>query len=84
MRSAEARVAAAGVARTSAQQQYESELRRFDSGLSTVFLVLQRQTDYVAAQAREIEAQTDLSTATAALRRATGTTLETRGITLGP
>ena len=83
VRSAEARVAAAGVARTSAQQQYESELRRFDSGLSTVFLVLQRQTDYVGAQAREIEAQADLSTATAALRRATGTTLETRGVTLG-
>jgi outer membrane protein TolC len=84
VRSAEARVAAAGVARVSAQQQYESELRRFESGLSTVFLVLQRQTDYVTAQAREIEAQADLSTATASLRRATGTTLETRGVTLGP
>jgi outer membrane protein len=83
VRSAEARVAAAGVARSSAQQQYESELRRFESGLSTVFLVLQRQTDFVGAQAREIEAQADLSTSTAALRRATGTTLETRGVTLG-
>jgi HAE1 family hydrophobic/amphiphilic exporter-1 len=83
VRSAEARVAAAGVARTSAQQQYESELRRFESGLSTVFLVLQRQTDFVGAQAREIEAHADLSTATAALRRATATTLETRGVTLG-
>lgn len=34
VRSAEARVAASGVARASAQQQYESELRRFESGLS--------------------------------------------------
>jgi HAE1 family hydrophobic/amphiphilic exporter-1 len=82
VRSAEARVAAAAVARSSAQQQYESELRRFDSGLSTVFLVLQRQTDFVSAQAREIQAQADLNTATASLRRATGTTLEARGVQL--
>ncbi len=82
VRSAEARVAAAGVARASAEQQYESELRRFDSGLSTVFLVLQRQTDFVAAQAREIQAQADLNTATSSLRRATGTTLEARGVRL--
>ena len=84
VRSAEARVAAAAVARTSAQQQYESELRRFESGLSTVFLVLQRQTDSVAAQAREIQAQADLNTAAASLRRATGTTLDARGVQLAP
>ena len=82
VRSAEARVAAAAVARSSAQQQYESELRRFDGGLSTVFLVLQRQTDFVSAQAREIRAQADLNGATAALRRATGTTLQDRGVRL--
>jgi len=84
VRSAEARVAAAGVARRSAEQQYESELRRFDSGLATVFLVLQRQSDAVSAQAREIKAQTDLSAANAALRRATGTTLETFAVSLSP
>jgi HAE1 family hydrophobic/amphiphilic exporter-1 len=84
LRSAEARVSAAGVARTSAQQQYESELRRFESGLSTVFLVLQRQTDFVSAQAREIQAQADLNTAAASLRRATGTTLDARGVQLAP
>ena len=80
--SAEARVAAAAVARGSAQQQYESELRRFESGLSTVFLVLQRQTDFISAQAREIQAQADLNASAAALRRATGTTLEARGVQL--
>jgi HAE1 family hydrophobic/amphiphilic exporter-1 len=80
VRSAEARVSAAGVARSSAQQQYESELRRFDAGLSTVFLVLQRQTDFVSAQAREIQAQADLNTAAATLRRATGSTLEACGV----
>jgi HAE1 family hydrophobic/amphiphilic exporter-1 len=82
VRSAEARVAAAAVARSSAQQQYESEQRRFEAGLSTVFLVLQRQTDYVTAQAREIEAQADVSNAAASLRRATGTTLAARGVAI--
>ena len=82
VRSAEARVRAAAVARSSAQQQYESELRRFDSGLSDVFLVLQRQTDFVAAQAREIDAQADLNGAAASMHRGTGTTLEARGIRL--
>ncbi len=84
VRSLEARVAAAGVARASAQQQYESEQRRFESGLATVFLVLQRQSDLVTAQAREIQAQADLNVATAALRRATGTTLEARGVRVVP
>ena len=59
-------------------------MRRFDAGLSTVFLVLQRQTDFISAQAREIQAQADANAAVAALRRATGTTLEDRGVRLAP
>ena len=82
VRSAEARVAAAGVARASAQRLYESEQRRFETGLSTVFLVLQRQTDAVSAQARELQAQADLASAIATLRRATGETLETHNVTV--
>jgi outer membrane protein TolC len=46
--------------------------------------VLQRQSDFVTAQAREIQAQADLNVATAALRRATGTTLEARGVRVVP
>ena len=45
-------------------------------------LVLQRQTDFITAQGREIDAQADLSVAAAELRRATGTTLEARGVGL--
>jgi outer membrane protein TolC len=82
VRSTQARVTAAGVARASAQRQYESEQRRFDTGLSTVFLVLQRQTDAVAAQARELQAQADLANAIATLRRATGQTLEVHNVTV--
>ena len=38
------RLRSAATARRNAQEQYDSERRRFDSGLSTVFLLLDRQT----------------------------------------
>ena len=52
VRSAEARLQAAAANRSAAEQQYTSEQRRFQAGLSTVFLVLQRQTDMIAARGR--------------------------------
>ena len=61
VRSSEQRLDAASSQRRYALEQYESERRRFDSGLSTVFLVLERQTVYVtvagarAARARRPE-----------------------------
>ncbi len=72
VRSTRGRLAAAAEARASAQEQYESEQRQFEAGTSTVFLVLQRQTALVTAQAREIQAETDLQSALAFLRNATG------------
>jgi len=75
LRSAEARLGAAAASRSSAEQQYASEQRQFRAGTSTVFLVLQRQTDLLAARARELQAQTDLNKAIAQLQRATGNTL---------
>ena len=57
VRSSEQRLeAAASAARRYALEQYESERRRFESGLSTVFLVLERQTSFVTAQALELRA----------------------------
>ena len=82
VRSAEARLAAAASARNSSEQQYESELRRFQAGLSTVFLVLQRQTDLTAARGRELQAQTDLNKAIADFQRSTGSTLQVNNITV--
>ena len=61
-------------------EQYESERRRFDSGLSTVFLVLERQTAFVTAQALELRASADLNQAIAQLERAIGGTLEWHGV----
>ncbi|HKR01532.1 MAG TPA: TolC family protein [Pyrinomonadaceae bacterium] len=76
LRSAEARLAAAASARASTEQQYESEQRQFRAGTTTVFLVLQRQTELLAARGRELQAQTDLNKAIAEFQRATGNTLE--------
>ena len=76
------RLEASASARRNAVEQYESERRRFDSGLSTVFLVLERQTALVTAQAQELRARADLNQAIAFLDRAVGGTLERHGVTL--
>jgi len=78
--SAEARLAAASLARQSAEEQYASEQRQFQAGTSTVFLVLQRQTDLIAAKSREVRAQADVAEAKANLDRAMGATIEAQGI----
>ncbi|HEV7375006.1 MAG TPA: TolC family protein [Pyrinomonadaceae bacterium] len=80
VRSAEARLASAAATRSSAEQQYASEQRQFRAGTTTVFLVLQRQTDLLAARARELQAQTDLNKAIAQFQRATGNTLTANNV----
>ena len=80
VRSAEARLAAAAASRSSAEQQYASEQRQFRAGTTTVYLVLQRQTDLLAARARELQAQTDLNKAIAQFHRATGNTLTANNV----
>jgi len=78
--SSEQRLQAASSQRRYAGEQYDSERRRFDSGISTVFLVLERQTAFVTAQALELRARADLNQAIAQLERAIGGTLEWHGI----
>jgi HAE1 family hydrophobic/amphiphilic exporter-1 len=80
VRSGEARLASAAAARSSAEQQYASEQRQFRAGTTTVYLVLQRQTDLLAARARELQAQTDLNKAIAQFQRATGNTLTANNV----
>lgn len=82
VRSSQQRLAAASAARRYALEQYESERRRFDSGISTVFLVLERQTTHVTAQAAELRARADLNQAIAQLERAVGGTLELHRVKL--
>ena len=80
VRSAEARLRSAGIARQASEQQYQSEQRKLDAGQSTVFLVLERQTALTTARGNELRAQTDLNKAIAELQRATGNALTINNI----
>jgi HAE1 family hydrophobic/amphiphilic exporter-1 len=82
LRSAEARLSSALASRQSAEQLYESEQRQFRSGVTTFYLVLQRQTELLAARSRELQAQTDLNKAISEFQRATGTTLSANNVTV--
>ena len=80
LRSAEARLNSAAASRASAEQLFASEQRQFRAGTTTVFLVLQRQNELVAARGRELQAQTDLNKAISEFQRATGTTLSANSV----
>jgi outer membrane protein TolC len=77
---ARSRLDAAESARKFAEEQYASEQRQFQAGTSSVFLVLQRQTDLIAARSREIRAKADSGKAAADLDRATARTLVSQNI----
>jgi len=82
LRSAEARLASALSARTSAEQLFASEQRQFRAGTTTFYLVLQRQTELLAARGRELQAQTDLNKAISEFQRSTGTTLSANNVSV--
>lgn len=82
VRSSEARLASAAASRSSTEQQYASEQRQFAAGTSTLFLVLQRQTELIAARGRELQAQTDLNKSIALFQRATGSTLTANNVSI--
>ena len=82
--SSQQRFTSASTARRNAQEQYDSERRRFDSGLSTVFLLLDRQTALVTAQTLELRARADLNQAVAVFDRSIGATLQQHSVKLAP
>ena len=77
---AKMRVEAARAAEEFAKQQLAGEEKRFSAGLSTTFLVLQRQNDYSIARGSTIRALTDYNKLVAQLQRDIGTTLSTNNI----
>lgn len=81
---ARSRLGSAESASTFADEQYLSEQRQFRAGTSSVFLVLQRQTDLIAARSREIRAKADMGNALADLDRATARTLVAQRIDVLP
>ena len=82
--SAQARLSAAQLAVRSAEAQYASEQRQLAAGTSTVFLVLQRQSDLISARNREVRARADAAEAIALFQRATAQTIQAHQIQLQP
>jgi HAE1 family hydrophobic/amphiphilic exporter-1 len=78
------RVDTTRAAREAAQKQSDSEQRRFDAGLSTTFLVLDRQNALSEAQGRELRALTDYNKAVSELQRVMGMTLTYANVELPP
>jgi HAE1 family hydrophobic/amphiphilic exporter-1 len=76
------RLSAARKSREAAESVYASELRKFHNGMSTTFLVLQRQVELEQSRGLELRAQTDLNRAVVELQRVEGTILTTNGVNL--
>ncbi|MBV9241954.1 MAG: TolC family protein, partial [Acidobacteria bacterium] len=80
MRSAQYALTAATQARVAAEEIYASEERQFRGGLTTYYLVLQRQTELAAARGREVQARTNLNKAISTFNRSTGRTLTANNV----
>lgn len=76
MRTAEARLRASAEARAATEQQYESEVRLYNGGHSTTYLVLDRQMSVKNARGVELKAQMDLNKSISDLDRAIGRTVK--------
>jgi len=77
---AEKSITASEKSRILAQATYDAEQMRFANGLSTNFVVLQRQNDLDNAKTAELNAKIAYVNAQTALRQAMGTLLEYRNI----
>ena len=80
LRTAEARLRTAALARSNNEKQYASEQRKLDAGQSDVYKVLERQTALTTARSNELRAQTELNKAIADLQRATGNSLKANNV----
>jgi outer membrane protein TolC len=80
VRTGEARLRAAAIARENTAKQYESEQRKLDNGQSDVYRVLERQTALTTAQSNELRARTELNKAIADLQHAMGRSLAENGV----
>lgn len=80
IRTGEARLRSAAVARENSARQYDSERRKLDEGQSDIYKVLERQTALAAARSNELRARTDLNKAISDLERATGNSLKANNI----
>lgn len=70
------------IARELAEKQLEAEMKKLSVGMSTNYFVLTYQDALASARSMEIKALVDYNVAVANIAKATGSTLEDRGITL--
>ncbi len=80
IRTAEARLRSASIARENSQKLYESEQRKHDAGQSDIYKVLERQTALINSRSSELRAQIELNKAIADLQRATGNSLKANNV----
>lgn len=74
------RFEAAQAAQLASLAQYNGEQERYRAGLSTNFVVLQRQTDLSVAKGNTVRALTDYNKALADMQRVTGMTLVSNNV----
>jgi len=70
------------IARELAEKQLEAEMKKLNVGMSTNYFVLTYQDALAQARSLEMRALVDYNVAVANIAKVTGTTLETRNITL--
>jgi HAE1 family hydrophobic/amphiphilic exporter-1 len=75
-------VVSARAAHQSAEVQLAGERKLYQTGLSTTFLVFQRENQLASARDTELRAETDYNKALAMLQRATSTTLRANNVTI--
>jgi HAE1 family hydrophobic/amphiphilic exporter-1 len=82
IRTARQRMAAAAASERAAREKLDSEIRLFQSGESTNFLVLTRQSEYADSRRRVVFAGLEYNRAAARLGQGLGQTLENYGISV--
>jgi outer membrane protein TolC len=76
------RIEAATASERASKEKLDSEIRLFQTGESTNFLVLTRQNELLDSRRRAVQAELQMNRAVARLRQATGETLEANQIKL--
>jgi len=82
VQTARQRIAATEASARAAKEKLDSEIRLFQTGESTNFMVLTRQSEYADSRHRAVVANLDLNRAVVRLQQAVGSTLQGHGITV--
>jgi HAE1 family hydrophobic/amphiphilic exporter-1 len=84
LETARQRITAAEASERAAKEKLDSEVRLFQTGESTNFLVLTRQNEYLDSRRRAVVANLDWNKALARYRQATGETLGAHNVQKQP